>query len=117
MPPIVYGFSFYESNSKDLKLAAVAVASLVCIILLAIAKAYIQIAIAKAYIQKPTKSVTYFTTVMYYLGTGALASIVAYLAGDLIKMLLNKLGWFKSSSSLALPLSDMTVVKSGWGSY
>ncbi|XP_054780805.1 membrane protein of ER body 2-like [Prosopis cineraria] len=42
VPPLVYAFTFYESNNKDLKLAAVAGASAICITLLSIAKAYIQ---------------------------------------------------------------------------
>lgn len=43
VPPIVYGFSFYESDIRHLKEAAVAAASLICITVLAIAKAYTQV--------------------------------------------------------------------------
>ncbi|KAJ7942560.1 membrane protein of ER body-like protein [Quillaja saponaria] len=81
VPPVVYGFSFFESDNKDIKLAAVAGASLLCITLLAIAKAHIKKATFK----------TYVTTVLYYVSTGAVASTVSYLAGVLIQKLIEKL--------------------------
>ncbi|KAJ7961562.1 Membrane protein of ER body-like protein, partial [Quillaja saponaria] len=103
-----YGFSFFESDKKDIKLAAVAGASLLCITLLAIAKAYIQKATFK----------TYFTTVLYYVSTGAVASTVSYLAGVLIKKLIEKLGWFESSPNFALPqIPQMSMNKFTWASY
>ncbi|KAI4354317.1 hypothetical protein L6164_003189 [Bauhinia variegata] len=108
VPPLVYGFSFHESGEKDFKLAAVAVASLLCITLLAI---------AKAYIQRSTGYLTYLKTVLFYVSTGAMASIVAYLAGDLIKKLIEKLGWFESSSDSQLLLPEMSMGKRTWGSY
>ncbi|KAJ7942562.1 Membrane protein of ER body-like protein [Quillaja saponaria] len=108
VPPVVYGFSFFESDKKDIKLAAVAGASLLCITLLAIAKAYIQKATFK----------TYFTTVLYYVSTGAVASTVSYLAGVLIKKLIEKLGWFESSPNFALPqIPQMSMNKFTWASY
>ncbi|TKY68652.1 Membrane protein of ER body 1 [Spatholobus suberectus] len=89
VPPVVYGFSFRESDDKDFKVAAVAGASLLCITLLSI---------AKAYIKRPNSYMTYFKTVLYYVSTGAVASVLSYLAGDLVKKLIEKLGWFESAS-------------------
>ncbi|KAJ7961564.1 Membrane protein of ER body-like protein [Quillaja saponaria] len=107
VPPVVYGFSFFESENKDISLAAVAGASLLCITLLAIAKAYIKKATFK----------TYVTTILYYVSTGAVASTVSYLAGVLIKKLIEKLGWFESSSNVTLPqIPQMSMNKFTWAS-
>ena len=40
IPPVIYGFTFRESDDRDYKILAVAAASLLCIVILAIAKAY-----------------------------------------------------------------------------
>ncbi|RDX67821.1 Membrane protein of ER body-like protein, partial [Mucuna pruriens] len=95
VPPVVYGFSFRESDDKDFKLAAVAAASLLCITLLSI---------AKAYIKRPSSYLTYFKTVLYYVSTGAVASLLSYLSGDLVKKLVQKLGWFESASNISLQI-------------
>lgn len=110
VPPIVYGFSFRESDDKDLKLAAVAAASLICITLLGI---------AKAYIQRSNNYFTYFRTVFFYVTSGILASLLTYVAGTAIKRLVEQLGWFepKSNSGLSLNIPEMSVDKTGWGSY
>ncbi|KAK4270193.1 hypothetical protein QN277_023261 [Acacia crassicarpa] len=109
VPPLVYAFTFTESNNKDLKLAAVAVASAICITLLSI---------AKAHIQRPNSYLTYLKTVLQYLSTGAMTSVVSYLAGELVKELIEKLGWFDTkSSSFALLLPEMSSEKSRFGSY
>ncbi|KAL2319280.1 hypothetical protein Fmac_028249 [Flemingia macrophylla] len=110
VPPIVYGFSCRESDDKDLKLAAVAAASLICITLLAI---------AKAHIQKPNSYVTYLKTVAFYVTSGVLASLLAYVAGAFIKRLVEQLGWFETKSNFGLSLPEMSVVKSAGlrGSY
>ncbi|XP_028765276.1 membrane protein of ER body-like protein, partial [Neltuma alba] len=106
VPPVVYAFTFTESNNKDLKLAAVAGASAICITLLSI---------GKAYIQRPN---TYLKTVLHYLSTGALTSVVSYLAGELVKELIEKLGWFDTKrSSFTLLLPEMSVEKPRFGSY
>lgn len=108
VPPVVYGFSFRESDEKDFKLAAVAGASLLCITLLSIAKAYI--------IKRPNNSyLIYSQTVLYYVSTGAVASVLSYLAGDMVKKLLERLGLFESASSnLSLKIPGIST---GWGSY
>ncbi|KAL7254473.1 hypothetical protein ACSBR1_008787 [Camellia fascicularis] len=104
LPPVIYAFTFRNSNNSDFKLIAVAVASLLCIILLAT---------GKAYIQRPPKA--YIKTVVYYVIMGFMASGVSYAAADLIKMLLEKLGWFDSDLLLTLP--ETTTKQPGWGSY
>lgn len=104
LPPVIYASTFRKSNNSDFKLIAVAVASLLCIILLAT---------GKAYIQRPPKA--YIKTVVYYVIMGFMASGVSYAAADLIKMLLEKLGWFDSDLLLTLP--ETTTKQPGWGSY
>ncbi|KAF3963136.1 hypothetical protein CMV_012445 [Castanea mollissima] len=108
VPPVVYGFSFYESDNRDLKLAAVAAASLLCITLLAI---------VKAYIQKPTDWYNYITNILYYLAIGLGVSGISFLAGYLVRKLIKKLGWFESSVAATLSLPEMNLVKPAWGSY
>lgn len=83
--PIAYGFSFRESDDKDLKLAVVAGASIISLFLLEI---------AKAYVQRPNNYVTYIKTLSFYVTSGVLASLLTYLAGSLMKRLVEQLGWF-----------------------
>jgi hypothetical protein len=104
IPPIVYGFTFRENDEKDFKLAAVAGASLLCITLLSI---------AKAYIKRPNSYITYFQTVFYYVSTGAVATVLSYLAGDMVKKLIEKLGLFEPATNFAISLKH----QSGLGSY
>ncbi|GLU12141.1 hypothetical protein SLE2022_288460 [Rubroshorea leprosula] len=106
VPPVVYGFSFRQSNDTDLKLAAVAAASFVCIILLAI---------GKAYVGKPQRS--YFRTVLFYVIAGFSASGVSLLVGELVRKLLEKLGWFESSSDLIMPLLEAKTFEGEWASF
>ncbi|GMN50281.1 hypothetical protein TIFTF001_019443 [Ficus carica] len=103
VPPVVYGFTFRQTDDKDLKLAAVAAASLICIALLAI---------AKAQIQNPHK---YFKTVTYYIVIGLGVSGVSYLAGQLINQLIEKFESSESTPAFTLPLPGMGIAK--WGSY
>ncbi|XP_040365720.1 membrane protein of ER body 2-like isoform X2 [Rosa chinensis] len=107
VPPLVYGFSFSQSDDSNLKIAAVAASSILCIILLAI---------GKAYIQTPPK---YIKTVLYYIVIGVGAAGVSYLVGDLIDKLVEKLGWFNSTvaGSLPLPHLTMSTVKPAWESW
>ncbi|XP_011659199.1 uncharacterized protein LOC101210214 isoform X2 [Cucumis sativus] len=111
VPPLVYGFSFTKSNDKDLKLAAVAGASLLCIILLAL---------GKAYIQRPNRWDVYIKTVASYIVIAAGAGGFSYLAGSLIDKCIKKYGWFEeenpASFNLGLPLPEMSLVKAAWGS-
>ena len=106
VPPVVYGFTFHESNDKDLKLAAVAAASLICIIILAF---------AKAYTQKPCK---YLKTVTYYITVGLGVSGASYLAGQLINKLLEKLKWLEPTPTApAAFLLGMGTENRSWQSY
>lgn len=110
LPPIIYGFSFRKSDNKEYKLIAVAVASLLCIILLAA---------GKAHVQKAPKN--YIRTILYYVGSGVVASGLSYVVGVLFEKLLEKLGWFDSSaaapasSNLAFP--ETIAMNSRWASY
>ena len=105
VPPVVYGFSFYQSDNRNLKLAITAAAALLCITVLAI---------VKAYIQKPSKWSIYITTILYYLFIGIGASGISYLAGYLVRKLIEKLGWFESSVATTQPMS---FEKHAWESY
>ena len=105
VPPVVYGFSFYQSDNRNLKLAVAAAAGLLCITVLAI---------VKAYTQKPSKWSIYITTILYYLSIGIGASGISYLAGYLVRKLIEKLGWFESSVATTQP---MNFEKLAWESY
>lgn len=87
LPPVVYGFSFRESNNKNFKLLTVAAASIVSIM---------SLAAGKAYVQSPRKS--YFKTISYYVVLGFMVSGASFLFGDLIMMLLEKIDIFDSGS-------------------
>ncbi|KAL2557003.1 membrane protein of ER body-like protein [Forsythia ovata] len=90
IPPAVYGFAFEKTdNNKDYTIIAVAVASLTCIILLSI---------GKAYCKGEHRFSAYFKTISYYVGNAVAVSGVAYAMGDLIKILVEKLGWFEPST-------------------
>ncbi|XP_038899240.1 membrane protein of ER body 2-like [Benincasa hispida] len=108
LPPLVYGFSFRDTDDGDLKLAAVAVSSLLCIALLAI---------AKAYVQKANNWQEYAKTLVYYITLGFGASGLSYLAGKEFNMLLEQLGWFKKDPNApTLLLPNMDLAKPTWGS-
>ncbi|KAL1547329.1 hypothetical protein AAHA92_23820 [Salvia divinorum] len=107
VPPVVYGFSFRGSDDKQMKLLMVAAASLVCILVLTV---------GKAYVQRPPKP--YLQTVMTFLIVGISVSGVSYAAGGLVERLLEKLGLFEPSSAAAnLLVPEMRSVGSGWASY
>lgn len=103
LPPVTYGFSFRKSDDKDLKIVAVAAASLVCILMLATGKAYVQRA------PKP-----YFKTISTYIVLGFTVSGVSYAAGILFNRLLEKLGLFKPSSTVNLFLPETGAA---WASF
>lgn len=105
IPPIVYGFSFLESGNRELKLLAVAAASLLCILVLAI---------GKEYVRKPPKS--YVKTIAYYILLGFMVSGISYAVGQLIKSLLEKLH-FQSNSPVFQGLPEMTPPATEWASY
>lgn len=106
VPPVVYGFSFRKSDDKQLKLVVVGAASLVCILVLAI---------GRAYIQRPPKP--YLKTVINFVILGFMVSGVSYAAGELVERLLEKLGLFKASTVSNLVVPDMRSTGSGWASY
>ncbi|KAK4362818.1 hypothetical protein RND71_018059 [Anisodus tanguticus] len=104
VPPVIYGFSFRKSDDKELKIVAVAAASLVCILMLSTGKAYVQRA------PKP-----YFKTISAYVILAFTVSGVSYAAGILFKRLMEKLGLFESSSTVNL-LLEMPGSGSAWAS-
>uniref|UniRef100_A0A0V0J0U2 Putative ovule protein n=1 Tax=Solanum chacoense TaxID=4108 RepID=A0A0V0J0U2_SOLCH len=106
LPPVTYGFSFRKSDDKDLKIVAVAAASLVCILMLATGKAYVQRA------PKP-----YFKTISTYIILGFTVSGVSYAAGILFNRLLEKLGFFQPSSTVNLFLPEMPETGAAWASF
>ncbi|KAI7984097.1 Membrane protein of ER body 1 [Camellia lanceoleosa] len=108
IPPVTYGFSFRQTDDKDLKLVVVAAASLLCIAILAI---------GKAYIQKKPNFYAYIKTVLYYISMAVMASGISYAAGELIKRLVENLGWFDSSVAVTLSLPQVQSVNPAWGSY
>lgn len=83
---ITYRFSFPKSDDRGHKLAAVAAASLPCILLLALGKAC-------------ARSKSYSGTVVYYLMLGFAASGASFLVGILVDKCLEEGGLFKSGSS------------------
>ncbi|KAG7014526.1 Membrane protein of ER body 1 [Cucurbita argyrosperma subsp. argyrosperma] len=108
LPPLVYGFSFRDTDDGDLKLAAVAASSLLCIALLAI---------AKAYAQRAQNWRAYAKTLVYYITLGFGASGLSYLAGKEFDKLLEQFGWFKGDPlppTLLLPNMDFATPT--WGS-
>lgn len=106
VPPVTYGFSFYKSDNRDYKIAAVAAASFVCIFLLSI---------AKAHVQKPPKS--YIKTVLHYLSIWITVTGVSYLVGELIQYIIEKLGLFESSTVTLVPLLEAGSMNRGWASF
>lgn len=106
VPPVVYSFSFRKSDDKQLKLLMVAAASLVCILVLTV---------GKAYVQRPPK--LYLKTVMTFLILGISVSGMSYAAGGLVERLLEKLGLFEPSSAAPnFLVPEMRPVGSGWAS-
>lgn len=100
IPPVVYGFSFRESDNRDFKIAAVVGSSLACIFLLAIGKAHTD--------KPPNRS--YIKTALYYVSIGFTTSGLSYVFGDLIKKLVEQLHLFDSSL-------EPNSMKPGWASY
>ncbi|KAJ6729197.1 FE(2+)/MN(2+) TRANSPORTER PCL1 [Salix viminalis] len=106
VPPAVYGFTFMETDDKNLKLVAVAAGCFLCISILAI---------GKACIKKPTKK--NFRIVLCYFVTGIKAAVVSYVVGDLAKKFIEKLGWFEPGKAFPLPLAEMSSGRLAWASY
>ncbi|OWM79703.1 hypothetical protein CDL15_Pgr023115 [Punica granatum] len=107
--PITYGFSFRKSDDRDYKLAAVAAASLLCILLLALGKAHV-------------RSKSYIKTALYYLMMGFAGSGISFVVGELVDKLMERLGLFESSSSAVSVTGVLGEMSrsgsgSGWASY
>ncbi|KAK1412663.1 hypothetical protein QVD17_34091 [Tagetes erecta] len=93
VPPVTYKYSYHETKDRDFTLLVVATASILCVILLAI---------LKAYINKCTIS-QYFKMVVYYIIIAVSVSSVSYVVGNLVMRLMKESGWFSTSSGGAMP--------------
>ncbi|KAF5822138.1 putative Ccc1 family protein [Helianthus annuus] len=93
IPPVAYGYAFHETNDRDFTMVVVAVASFVCVGLLAI---------FKAYIDRCTEFSGYVKTITYYLTTAVAVSGVSYAVGDLVERLIEELGLFETSSNISM---------------
>ncbi|PWA65321.1 hypothetical protein CTI12_AA325080 [Artemisia annua] len=89
VPPVAYGYSFYETHCKDYTRMVVAIASLLCVLLLAIIKAYVN----------KCKVYGYFKTVVYYITIAVSVSGVSYIIGNLVSGLIEEYGLFNTFSS------------------
>ncbi|KAL8253072.1 hypothetical protein R6Q59_036765 [Mikania micrantha] len=94
VPPVAYGLSFQETNDKDYTIMVVAIASLLCVALLAI---------FKAYINKCTVF-EYFKTMVYHITAAVSVSGVSYVAGNLLTRLMEEYGLFDMSSGGGMSL-------------
>ncbi|XP_050904766.1 membrane protein of ER body-like protein isoform X3 [Lathyrus oleraceus] len=103
VPLIIYGVLINKSYYDEVKLAIVAASSVACIILLTI---------GKVYTQRPPKS--YFKTVLYYVSMALAASGLSFIAGKLIKDVIDKFSKSESGFAIAMPISD---TKTAWMSY
>ncbi|WOG85961.1 hypothetical protein DCAR_0105154 [Daucus carota subsp. sativus] len=110
IPPATYGYAFEQMNDQNLTLGAVAIASLLCIIILAS---------CKAYIMKSEKLSMYIKTIMYYVCIALMVSGISYEAGDLINKLMENYGWFEKTSAfpLSLPGASSRINRVPWTSY
>ncbi|KAI3667922.1 hypothetical protein L6452_42992 [Arctium lappa] len=99
IPPVAYGYSFHETNNKDFTIVVVAAASLVCVGLLAI---------FKAYVDRCTDFLGYVKTIAYYLTTAIAVSGVSYVVGNLVTRLIKELGLFETTSGVAMSLLHET---------
>ncbi|CAI9107400.1 OLC1v1006745C2 [Oldenlandia corymbosa var. corymbosa] len=105
--PLTYGFTFRETNDRDFKMLAAGIASLVCIFLLGI---------AKAYTKGQHKFSAYFKTVTYYVTCAVLVSGIAFAIGELARKLVEKYGLFACPSSLRYEPADL-LQPITWASY
>ena len=103
VPVVIYGLLINKNYYAEVKLAAVAATSFLCIILLAI---------GKVYTKRPPKS--YVKTVIYYVTLALAASGVSYIGGNLIKDLLEKFTHSESGFAITMPISD---TEPAWMSY
>ncbi|WJX63464.1 hypothetical protein P8452_48349 [Trifolium repens] len=105
VPLVIYGVLINKNYYDEVKLAIVAATSIACIILLTI---------GKVYTARPPKS--YIKTVLYYVIMAVAASGISYIAGKLIKDLLDKFSHSESGFAITMPISD-TSMETAWMSY
>ncbi|RDY09826.1 Membrane protein of ER body-like protein, partial [Mucuna pruriens] len=106
VPLVIYGVLINKNYYTEVKLAAVAASSAVCIILLAI---------GKVYSSRPPRS--YIKTVLYYVTLALAASGVSYIGGNLFKDLLEKHNHSSEPGfAITMPIAD-TSMESAWMSY
>ncbi|CAN6915037.1 unnamed protein product [Brassica oleracea var. botrytis] len=103
LPPVVYYFSFSKAHNKDYKVASVFGASLICIALLAL---------AKAHVKNPRSS--YFKSVLYYAATAVSVSGITYVVGNVVNQLIEKYGWSETPAG-EMMLSLMGRKAGGFG--
>lgn len=119
LPPIIYGFSFRNSNNKDYKMLSVAAVSLICIILLAIGKAHTH--------RPPWSNSSYIKTTLYFVSIGLATSGLSFVLGEVVKKLLEKFALLEPNASFSpsAPLSSFLLGQtipwiaesSAWASY
>jgi VIT1/CCC1 family predicted Fe2+/Mn2+ transporter len=105
VPLVIYGVLINKNYYDEVKLSIVAATSIACIILLTI---------GKVYTARPPKS--YIKTVLYYVIMAVAASGISYIAGKLIKDLLDKFSHSESGFAITMPISD-TSMETAWMSY
>lgn len=98
IPPLVYAFSFCETEIKNYKLILVFSVSLVCVILLGM---------IKVYVRKPPNSCgspkSYLKSAPYYTSIVVASSGISYVVGDIMGDYIGKLGWFSSDQVITSP--------------
>ncbi|XP_013601074.1 PREDICTED: membrane protein of ER body-like protein isoform X2 [Brassica oleracea var. oleracea] len=95
LPPIVYYFSFSKTHNRDYKVASVFGASLLCIVLLAL---------AKAHVRSPRGS--HLKSVLKYAMIAVSVSGISYVVGNFVDHLLEKYGWSDGSET---PAAEMML--------
>ncbi|KAF2540764.1 hypothetical protein F2Q68_00030350 [Brassica cretica] len=95
LPPIVYYFSFSKTHNRDYKVASVFGASLLCIVLLAL---------AKVHVRSPRGS--HLKSVLKYAMIAVSVSGISYVVGNFVDQLLEKYGWSDGSET---PAAEMML--------
>ncbi|ESQ54471.1 hypothetical protein EUTSA_v10024497mg [Eutrema salsugineum] len=90
LPPVVYYFSFSKTHNRNYKVASVFGSALVCIVLLAL---------AKAHVKSPRGS--HLKSALYYTMIAVSVSGISYVVGDFVDQLLERYGWSDGSETPA----------------
>ncbi|CAG7887888.1 unnamed protein product [Brassica rapa] len=106
LPPIVYYFSFSKTHNRDYKVASVFGASLLCIVLLAI---------AKAHVRSPRGS--HLKSVLKYAMIAVSVSGISYVVGNFVDQLLEKYGWSDGSETPAGEMMLSLLGRKAGGSF